>query len=85
VTDPDDPYLPERIRRALTEPDAVGELDVQVVVRAGRVVLSGNVADARRRDEITGIVQEIVPDLVVCNEIDLMVHVERPVTEEHLG
>jgi len=84
MTEPaDDPYISERIRRALADDDRIGDLDVQVVVRAGRVVLSGNVAGEGHRDEVTELVARLVPDLEVCSEIDVM-QLETPGPEEHL-
>lgn len=85
MTRADDPYLPERIRRALAERTPAGELDVQVAVRAGRLTITGNVADERRRAEIGALVEQLVPDLTVCNEIDVMDRHDRPITEEHLS
>jgi osmotically-inducible protein OsmY len=61
-------YVAEHVRDALRNDPRVGELDVQVRITGSRVFVSGNVATAERQRAITKIVEELLPDVEVCNE-----------------
>ena len=77
-------YVAERIRDVLRNDPRVGELDVQVRITGGRVFVTGNVATSERQRAITDIVEEILPDVEVCNETNIQ---NAPETEdlERLG
>ena len=77
-------YVAEHIRDALRNDPRVGELDVQVRITGGRVFVTGNVATSERQRAITDIVEEILPDVEVCNETNIQ---NAPETEdlERLG
>ncbi len=77
-------YVAERVRDALRRDPRVGELDVQVRITGARVFVNGNVATAERQRAITEIVEEILPDVEVCNETSIQ---NAPETEdlERLG
>lgn len=62
-----DQYVIERVREALAEDPRVGELYVQVTVAAGKVFLSGDVATAERKQAMTEVVRELLPDHEVQN------------------
>ena len=64
-----DVYLAEHVRDALARDPRVGELDVQVTVDAERVLLTGRVPTAERREAISAVVRELLPDREVRNEI----------------
>ena len=61
-------YVAERIRHALAEDERVGELDVQVRIAGSKVFLNGNVFTDERRDAITEIVSNLLPEHQVHNE-----------------
>ncbi len=73
-------YVSERVRDALRKDPRVGELDVQVRITGSRVFVNGNVATAERQRAITEIVEELLPDVEVCNETSIQ---KVPETEEH--
>jgi osmotically-inducible protein OsmY len=77
-------YLVERLRGALAHDERVGELDVHVRVLGTRVYLQGTVATGERRDAITAVAHEVVPDHEVVNEITV-VGVRAPMEEERLA
>ena len=64
-------YVAEHVRDALRNDPRVGELDVQVRITGGRVFVNGNVATAERQRAITKIVEELLPDVEVCNETSI--------------
>ena len=72
-------YVAERIRDVLRNDPRVGELDVQVRITGGRVFVTGNVATSERQRAITDIVEEILPDVEVCNETNVQ---NAPETED---
>ena len=61
-------YVIERVHRALAEDPRVGELDVDVTLAGGRVFLMGDVPTQARKDAISAVVGELLPDHEVCNE-----------------
>ncbi len=64
-------YVAERVRDALRKDPRVGELDVQVRITGTRVFVNGNVATAERQRAITQIVEELLPEVEVCNETSI--------------
>ncbi len=67
---PDEPkqYVIERVHRALAEDSRVNALDVEVTLAGGRVFLSGDVATQARKEAISEVVGELLPDHEICNE-----------------
>ncbi len=61
-------YVIERVHRALAEDPRAGELNVDVTLAGGRVFLIGDVPTQERKDAISVVVGELLPDHEVCNE-----------------
>ena len=61
-------YVIQRIREALAHDPRVGELELGVNVRAGKVFVTGTVNTEERRRAVTKVVNEVVPDLEVHNQ-----------------
>jgi osmotically-inducible protein OsmY len=61
-------YVIERVHRALAEDPRVSALDVDVALAGGRVFLTGDVPTQERKDAISAVVAEVLPDHQVCNE-----------------
>jgi osmotically-inducible protein OsmY len=78
MTDEPDAYTVEHIRDALARDDRVNELGVQVTMTSAGVFLSGDVATAERRDAITEVVRELLPDVEVHNQTSVAVYPEPP-------
>jgi osmotically-inducible protein OsmY len=68
VTEEPKQYVIERVHRALAEDPRVGELNVDVTLAGGRVFLTGDVPTQERKDAISSLVGELLPDHEVCNE-----------------
>jgi osmotically-inducible protein OsmY len=73
VTDEPKQYVIERVHRALAVDPRVGELNVDVTLAAGRVFLTGDVPTQERKDAISDVVGELLPDHEVCNETTVAV------------
>lgn len=73
-----DVYTVEHIRDALAQDDRVNELGVQVTMTAGGVFLTGDVATPERRDAITEVVRELVPDVEIHNQTTVAAYPEPP-------
>lgn len=61
-------YLIEHVHRALAQDPRAGALDVDVTVAGGRVFLTGDVPTQERKDAISAVVAELLPDHEICNE-----------------
>ncbi len=61
-------YVIQRIRETLAHDPRVGELELQVNMRAGKVFLTGTVASEPRRRAISEVMEERFPDLEVHNQ-----------------
>ncbi len=68
MADEPQPYLVERVQRALAEDPRVSALDLDVTVAGDRVFLTGEVATAERRRAVTDVVRALLPDHEVMNE-----------------
>lgn len=78
-----DPYLLERIRRAIYADPRVGEPAIRVFAAGGKLWLEGSVASNERRLAAQVVVEELAPGIQVRNEIDVLA-VSGP-TEERIG
>jgi osmotically-inducible protein OsmY len=74
-------YLPEAIREKLIHDPRVAEQDLRVEVQEHRVMLGGNVASPRVKDQITQVARELMPDYEIVNETTV-VSVAEPEDEE---
>ncbi|MBD0349339.1 MAG: BON domain-containing protein [Thermoleophilia bacterium] len=72
-------YVIERVHRALAEDPRANVLDVEVTLAGGRVFLTGDVATQARKDAISEVVRELLPDHEVCNETTVVSYA--PATE----
>ena len=78
MSEPPDVYTIEHIRDALAQDERVNELGVHVTMTATGVFLTGDVATPERRDAITEVVRELVPDLEIHNHTAVAVYPEPP-------
>jgi osmotically-inducible protein OsmY len=60
-------YQVQKVREALAHDHRVGELELQVTVRGGKVMIAGTVTTAEVRDAVTQVVREVLPDAEVLN------------------
>lgn len=79
-TDTRDPYLLEKLRRAIAEDPRVGEPAVRVFGAGGRIWLEGTVLSEERKQAAEELVHEIVPGVEVKNELDVIT-IGGPTTE----
>ncbi len=68
MTDEPRQYVIERVNRALAQDSRVNALDVEVAVAGGRVFLTGDVPTQARKDAISEVVAELLPDHQISNE-----------------
>jgi hypothetical protein len=61
-------YVIEHVQRALAQDPRVSALDVEVTLAGGRVFLTGDVPTQERKEAISAVVAEILPDHEICNE-----------------
>ncbi len=60
-------YQVQRIREALAHDHRVGELELQVTIRAGKVLVAGTVPTEEVQQAVATVVAETVPGLEVHN------------------
>lgn len=65
-------YVVAKLREALAKDSRVNDLNIEVNVTGAKVFLTGKVASSERRDSITEVVNELLPDLEVCNETEVL-------------
>jgi osmotically-inducible protein OsmY len=65
-------YMVGRIQNALATDPRTNKQDVKVMIRNGRVHLSGQTSTEERRQTIAAVVSEIAPDLEVRNELTII-------------
>jgi osmotically-inducible protein OsmY len=80
MNEPDD-YVSERVREALAHDPSLGELDVNVTIRADKVFLTGTVATPERHARIAQIAASVSGDREVCNETVVSTMEENPEPE----
>jgi osmotically-inducible protein OsmY len=68
VADEPKQYLIERVHRALAQDPRIAAFDVEVTLAGGRVFLTGEVPTQERRDAISTVVRELLPEYEVSNE-----------------
>ena len=78
MSDEPDVYTIEHIRDALAQDDRVNELGVHVTMTPSGVFLTGDVATPERRDAITEVVRELLPDVEIHNQTTVAVYPEPP-------
>jgi hypothetical protein len=61
-------YLVQRIREALAHDPRVGELELEVTVRAGKAVVSGTVPSEEVRQSVAEVLHEVAPELEGHNQ-----------------
>jgi len=79
-----DAYVEAHIQDALAQDERVGELGVEVTLTPAGVFLTGEVASPERREAITEVVVEMLPDREVHNQTEVMEYPE-PGDAEQLG
>jgi osmotically-inducible protein OsmY len=65
-------YVTERIREALAQDSRVNELELEVTMAGGKVFVSGTLPSQERKDAVTDVVREVVPDVEVHNQTSVM-------------
>jgi osmotically-inducible protein OsmY len=60
-------YKVQRIREAMAHDPRVGELELQVTVRAGKAQISGTVPSPEVQQAITEVAGEVAPELELHN------------------
>jgi hypothetical protein len=61
-----------RAREALATDPRVGELELDLRVAGGRLVVGGGISTEERRDRVTEVLRERFPDLEVVNRINVV-------------
>jgi hypothetical protein len=61
-------YVIERIHRALAQDPRVAAFDVEVTLAGGRIFLTGEVPTQERKDAISAVVAELLPEHDISNE-----------------
>jgi osmotically-inducible protein OsmY len=61
-------YQIQRVREALAHDPRVGELELEVTIRAGKVFVAGTVPTAEVQQAVGEVVGEVLPDLEVHNQ-----------------
>ncbi len=75
-------YVVEKVRNLLAQDPRVGELDIHVKVRDAHVYVRGTVPTAERRDVISVVLADALPDCEVHNELTLVESAERTGEEQ---
>jgi osmotically-inducible protein OsmY len=77
-TDEPSAYVSEHLREQLLRTPDIGELDVHVTVDNKLVVVTGHVSTPERREAISRVVSELLPDHDVRNETTVTAYPEPP-------
>jgi|EndMetStandDraft_3_1072993.scaffolds.fasta_scaffold79930_2 hypothetical protein len=75
-------YVVERVRNLLAIDPRVGELDIHVKVLDDRLFVTGTVPTPERRDVITEVLRDALPEYEVNNELSVVEPVERTGEEQ---
>jgi hypothetical protein len=73
-----EPYLAEHVKDALANDPRLSELHVDVTITSGKVFLTGSVGSEERREALTAVVGEVLPDLEVVNHTTVEAPAGRP-------
>ena len=65
-------YLVGKIQAALAADPRTNKLDVRVIIRSGKIHLTGQTSTEERRLAIAAVAAEAVPDLDVRNELTVI-------------
>jgi osmotically-inducible protein OsmY len=76
-------YVVAHLRSALASDPRTAEQGVRVTVRGTHVMVSGDVATQQRREEVSSVISEAVPDMVVHNDVRV-VNADEPTRREEL-
>jgi osmotically-inducible protein OsmY len=76
-------YLIERVRQALAQDGRTNELDVHVTVAGGKIFVTGTVPTQARRDAITEVAGDALPEHEVFNQITVY-EVSEPTESEEI-
>jgi osmotically-inducible protein OsmY len=77
-------YLVGRIQNVLATDPRTNKQDVKIMVRNGRVHLTGETSTDERRRTIGEVVSEVVPELEVRNELKV-IELSEPAQPEVIG
>ncbi len=69
-----DCYLAERLRRAFATDPRLHELELEVEVRDGVVVVGGAVQTHHRKEAVSEIARAVAPDHTLHNRIRVLAH-----------
>jgi hypothetical protein len=61
-------YQVQRVREALAHDPRVGELELEVSIRAGKVFVAGTVPTTEVQQAVSDVVGEVLPELDVHNQ-----------------
>ena len=75
-------YVVERVRNLLAQDPRVGELDIHVKVLDDRLFVRGTVPTAERRDVISDVLRDALPEYEIDNELSVVEPVERTGEEQ---
>jgi hypothetical protein len=70
-------YVVERVRNVLARDPRVGELDIHVKVLDDRIFVRGTVPTPERRDVISDVLRDVLPDYEIDNELTVVEPVEQ--------
>lgn len=71
MSDDQPEYLVGRIQQALATDPRTGELELDIRIAGGRVVVIGTVATRERCEAVLAVVRETAPDLDVRDELSV--------------
>jgi len=80
MIEPED-YTVQRLRDALAADERVGEMGLQVRLAAGKVFLTGQVATEERRQAVSAVAGEVLPDYEIHNDTVVTVVGDAPRVE----
>lgn len=67
----DDAYLATHLQEALANDSRVHEPELRVVIRGGRIHVTGSVPTAQRRDAVSEVIRELAPDVGIDNFVEV--------------
>jgi osmotically-inducible protein OsmY len=72
-TQPDEPkqYVVARMHEALAKDGRVNELEIDITLAGRKVFLTGEVTTAARKDAISAVAKDCLPDYEIVNEVNV--------------